>query len=121
MSPHPDWFVRLAIAAAGILGAAGIAAAAAASHSGDQTILGPLALIALTQAPAVVALGLLGGGRLLAAATGLVALGALLFSADLALRQLLGSSPIAFTAPIGGTAMMVGWALLVPAALFFRR
>jgi uncharacterized membrane protein YgdD (TMEM256/DUF423 family) len=116
LSPHPDWFVRSAIAIAGILGAAGIAAAAAASHAGDAAILGPLALVALTQAPAIVALALLGGGRLTAIATALIAIGALLFCADLALRHFLGGSPIAFTAPIGGTAMVAGWALLVPAA-----
>jgi uncharacterized membrane protein YgdD (TMEM256/DUF423 family) len=54
-------------------------------------------------------------------ATALIALGALLFSADLALRHLLGASPIALTAPIGGSAMILGWAILIPAAFFMRR
>ena len=63
--PLLTWFNRLAIAVAGILGAAGVVAAAGATHTGDQAILGPLALIALTQAPAVLALGLFAGsGRI---------------------------------------------------------
>jgi uncharacterized membrane protein YgdD (TMEM256/DUF423 family) len=63
--PLLTWFNRLAIAVAGILGAAGVAAAVGATHTGDQAILGPLALIALTQAPAVLALGLFAGsGRI---------------------------------------------------------
>ncbi len=118
----PDWFSRLAIVIAGILGAGGVAAAAAASHLGDDHILGNLALIALTQAPAVLALGLFAGrGIALCVATALIALGALAFSADLAAIHFMGVSPLPMAAPVGGTMMIAGWLLLIPAALIARR
>jgi uncharacterized membrane protein YgdD (TMEM256/DUF423 family) len=52
MQSDIDWFSRLTILLAGILGAAGVAAAAGASHSDDTRVLGALALIALSHAPA---------------------------------------------------------------------
>ena len=77
---RPDWLVRISIAVAGILGAGGIAAAAAGSHAGDAALLGPLSLIALTQAPAVLVLALLTRPRPLLKVGGLViGAGALLF------------------------------------------
>jgi uncharacterized membrane protein YgdD (TMEM256/DUF423 family) len=54
--PH-DRFNRLLLFLAGALGAGGVAAAAASAHTGDA-LLQPLALIALTQAPALLAFGL---------------------------------------------------------------
>ena len=120
--PLLTWFNRLAIAVAGILGAAGVAAAAGATHTGDQAILGPLALIALTQAPAVLALGLFAGsGRIVRPATALIGLGALFFSADLAARHFTGSGLFPLSAPLGGGAMIAGWVLLIPAAFALRR
>jgi uncharacterized membrane protein YgdD (TMEM256/DUF423 family) len=121
MSTDFDWFSRLAIAIAGILGAAGVAAAAAASHKGDTRILGSLALIALTQAPAVLALGLYAGGRTLRVATAVIGLGALVFSADLALRHFTGGRLFPMSAPLGGTAMIVGWLILIVAAVVTRQ
>src|SRR5690606_986905 len=71
---------RIGILVAGILGAAGVAAAAGASHGGDTARLGSLALIALTQAPAILALSLHGGVNWLMRAGGIVvAAGAVLF------------------------------------------
>ncbi|MEJ0012343.1 MAG: DUF423 domain-containing protein [Bauldia sp.] len=117
-----DWFSRLTIAVAGILGAIGIIAAAGASHAGDERILGALSLIALTQAPALLALGLLAPKQLIARiATTLIALGALIFCADLATRHFTGAALFPMSAPIGGSAMILGWALLVPAAFLLRR
>jgi uncharacterized membrane protein YgdD (TMEM256/DUF423 family) len=117
-----DWFSRIALAVAGILGAGGVAAAAAASHVGDERILGSLALIALTQAPAVLALALYAGaGTLMRIATALIGLGALAFSADLAAIHFLGASPIPMAAPTGGLLMIAGWLVLVLAALDGRR
>lgn len=118
----PDWFSRLAIALAGLLGAGGVAAAAAATHLGDDRILGSLSLIALTQAPAVLALGLMGGTGLLARiATALIGLGALAFAADLAAIHLMGASPLPMAAPVGGSAMILGWLVLIPVAALYRR
>ncbi len=119
---NADRFTPIAIAVAGILGASGIAAAAAASHLGDARILGSLALIALTQAPAVLALALFAGaGRLMRLATILIGLGALVFSADLAALHLMGASPLPMAAPVGGSAMILGWLVLIPAAFVTRR
>jgi uncharacterized membrane protein YgdD (TMEM256/DUF423 family) len=115
-------FTRIAIATAGILGATGVIAAAAASHAGDERILGNLALIALTQAPAILALGLYAPATLLSRiATVCIGAGALLFSADLAVRHFTGHGLFPMSAPIGGSAMILGWALLVPAAVLLRR
>ncbi len=117
-----DVFSRIMLAVAGVLGAAGVSAAAAATHVGDQRILGALALIALTQAPAVLALALhAGAGILMRVATVLIGLGALAFSADLAAIHFLGASPLPLMAPTGGTAMIAGWLILAVSAVIGRR
>lgn len=119
---NADWFSRLTLGAAGILGAIGIVAAAGASHAGDEHVLGPLSLIALTQAPALLAFALISVPQLLPRiAASLIAVGALLFCADLAARHFTGSALFPMSAPIGGSAMILGWALLVPAAVLLRR
>lgn len=119
---RPDWLVRISIAVAGILGAGGIAAAAAGSHAGDAALLGPLSLIALTQAPAVLVLALLTRPRPLLKVGGLViGAGALLFSADLAARHFFGTGPFPLSAPLGGSLMIIGWALVAVAGPFAPR
>ena len=104
------------------MGAVGVTAAAGTTHLGDTHILGPLSLIALTQAPAVLVLALLAGRhwstRL---ATLLIALGALVFSADLVAHHFMGASPLPIMAPIGGSAMILGWLTLIPAAFLGKR
>jgi uncharacterized membrane protein YgdD (TMEM256/DUF423 family) len=113
---------RIATIAAGLLGAAGVVAAAGASHAGDERILGNLALIALTQAPAVLALGLYAPATLLLRiATTCIAAGAIVFCADLAMRHFTGHALFPMSAPIGGSGMILGWALLVPTAFTIRR
>ena len=117
-----NWFARLTIFVAGILGAAGVASAAGAAHTGDPQILGALALVALTQAPALLALGLHAGrSQTLRIAAGLIGLGALLFSADLAAVHFLGASPMRFLAPVGGTLLIAGWIVIAVCALVPRR
>jgi len=120
--PTIDWFPRLAVIVAGVLGASGIAAAAGASHAGDASILVPLSLIALTQAPAVLALGLHAAAtRFLRLATAVIAVGALIFVADLAARHFTGTALFPLAAPVGGGALILGWLLLIPAAFTLRR
>jgi uncharacterized membrane protein YgdD (TMEM256/DUF423 family) len=117
-----DIFSRILLLVAGLLGAAGVAAAAAASHAGDERILGALALIALTQAPALLALAFLGSANgVLRTGGGLIAIGAVLFSADLAARHFLGDRLFPMSAPFGGVAMIAGWLALAVAALVTRR
>src|SRR5438445_5614878 len=110
MSPSRSGFDRFMLAVAGVLGATGIAAAAGASHGGDAPILGALALIALSQAPAILALALVGNHtRLGKASTTLIAFGAVVFAADLASRHFLGNRLFPLSAPLGGLAMIAGW------------
>jgi uncharacterized membrane protein YgdD (TMEM256/DUF423 family) len=116
-----DWFSRLTICLAGILGAAGVAAAAGASHAGDARVLGALALIALSHAPALLAFGLSSvQGRLLRGGAVIIAVGACLFSADLAARHFLGGALFPMSAPFGGTAIIAGWLVVALGGLVSR-
>lgn len=122
MSPHLDWFGRLMLFFAGVLGTGGVLTAAAASHSGHNRVLGAVALVALTQAPAVLAFGLTTPtGRLLRAGAIAIGAGACLFSGVLAVRQILGVVVLPMSAPLGAGATVVGWLLVVVAALTGRR
>lgn len=115
-----DWFNRLALFLAGALGAAGVAAAAASAHTGDA-LLEPLALVALTQAPALLAFGLTPlKGLCLRAGACAIGGGAVLFTADLAVRHVLGPHLFPYAAPIGGTAMIAGWIAVAVGGLLVR-
>lgn len=116
-----DRFNRLAIVLAGLLGAGGVAAAAAASHEGGA-LLAPLSLIALSHAPALLAVGLSAVTAIGVRSGALVlGIGAFLFCADLGAKHLWGVSLFPYAAPIGGTAMIAGWAIVAVAGLFARR
>jgi len=105
----------------GLMGACGVALAAAASHGGDTLFLGSASTMCLAHAPVLLALFL--GYRQFRTATlaGLVlGLGTILFAGDLVSRHYLGSRLFPMAAPAGGTLMMLGW-LLVALGAFFRR
>jgi uncharacterized membrane protein YgdD (TMEM256/DUF423 family) len=109
---------RLLLALAGLMGAAGVALAAAGAHLGGDK-LSTAALFLLIHASAVA--GLAGGqtprrGLLLAA--GLLALGAFLFSGDIAARAFWGARLFPMAAPAGGMILIAGWLGLALAALF---
>ena len=115
-------FNRIILAVAAVLGAAGVAAAAGSTHTGDQALLGPLALIALAHAPALIALAAYAPPfRLMRSAMVVIAVGAFLFCADLAMRHVTGASLFPYAAPIGGTALIVGWLILAASAVAGRR
>jgi len=113
---------RILLALAGLMGAGGIAAWSAAAHLAAGTSLDTAAYMLLFHAPAIAAIALaLREGALqrffgLLAAEGL-ALGVVLFSADIALRSLMGTPLFRWAAPIGGVIVIAGWLLLVVAAL----
>lgn len=111
------------VAAAGIAGAAGIALAAAGAHVAGAERLATAGNIAMAQAPALLTLGLLGrfGGRFLAILGWVIAAGLLAFAGSLAFHDLTGNPSLAFIAPIGGTAMILGWLGLIVAALLAKR
>jgi uncharacterized membrane protein YgdD (TMEM256/DUF423 family) len=112
---------RLTIMAAGIIGAGGVMAAAGASHGGDGSNLGPIAMVCLAHGPALLALGLSSlRGRWLSAAAALLALGTLVFAGDLLARQYLGHGAIPLAAPIGGVGMIGGWIAVIVGGLVSR-
>ena len=82
-------------------------------------LLGPLSLITLTHAPALLALSLTphGHGRVHGIALGLLGLGALLFCSDLAARHFLSTGLFPMSAPLGGVLMIAGWATVAAWAL----
>ncbi len=115
-------FTRIGILVAGLLGAAGLAAAAGASHSGDTYILGSLALVALTQAPVILAVALIGSiNWLMRAGVIVIAAGAILFCGDLAFRHYTGNHLFPMAAPLGGGSNIAGWLLLAASALLPRK
>ncbi|MEP9351501.1 DUF423 domain-containing protein [Xanthobacter sp. KR7-225] len=119
-------FCRLLLVVAGLMGAAGVAAAAAAAHVGGGDTLVTAAHFLLFDAAAIaglvaVALQLGRGRAMLAAAAGLIAIGGLLFSGDLATRALMEVKLLGGSAPFGGSLMILGWLLAAAAALFARK
>ena len=113
---------RAFVSAGAVAGLAGVALAAAAAHGAGGAGLETPAQFCLVHAPALVALGAaIRTGlvlRWLGRAAGLVlVLGIVLFCGDLTLRALTGLAPLRLAAPIGGTLLMAGWALLAIAAV----
>ncbi|WP_117191637.1 DUF423 domain-containing protein [Rhizobium terrae] len=103
----------------GLMGAAGVALAAAASHGGDLLFLRSASTMCLAHAP--VLLGLYVGHRALRTSTLaalVLGLGTIVFAGDLVSRHYLGARLFPFAAPTGGTLMMLGW-LIVSAGAFF--
>lgn len=104
----PRLLPRHLLVLAGLMGAVGVAAAAAASH-GESRNLSALATMFLAHAPVLVAVGLFAQGRLLVGAGLVLAAGTLLFGSDLAMREFAGQGLFAGAAPLGGGLMLLGW------------
>ncbi len=99
---------------AGLAGASGVALAAVAAHVTGGATLTTAALFLLLHAAATLGIvALVAQGTMsrlpLRVGGGLMLLGVLLFSGDLALRQLAGLKLLWGTAPAGGTIMILGW------------
>lgn len=111
------WLVVLA----GLLGAAGVALAAMATHMGGD-LLGPASAMCLAHAPAMLAL-YAASSRLRTAipAGALMGIGAAVFAGDLALKQFYGTSLFPLAAPSGGMMMIGGWLVAGAGGLFSRR
>jgi uncharacterized membrane protein YgdD (TMEM256/DUF423 family) len=114
--------VTIVVALAGLMGAAGIALAAAAAHMAPGAGLDSAAYMLLFHAAA-----LLGGSALVQqgvlwrplALVVLAAwvLGAVLFSGDIALRAFAGHRLFAMAAASGGVILIVAWLALAAAAI----
>ncbi len=121
---HP--WNRLLLCLAGLMGAAGVSAAAVAAHLSGGAVLQTAAEFLILHAAALIGLAALsaqaGQGRilLLVGATA-IGLGTLLFSGDLALRALMETKLLWGTAPFGGTLMIAGWLAAGFSAIFTRR
>ena len=107
---------------AGLMGACGVAAAAASAHLPGGARLASVAMILLVHAAAL--LGLTARARdagktarLWLASALVLAVGAALFSVDVALLTLRGARLFPMAAPIGGVTMMAGWLLASLAGL----
>lgn len=117
---------RLLVGLAGLMGAAGVALAAASAHGGDASRLATASTMLLFHATAILATvallarGLLHGGIGLVAAIGFAS-GAGLFAGDLTLRQYAGHSLFPYAAPTGGTVLIAGWLAVSVAAVVARR
>jgi uncharacterized membrane protein YgdD (TMEM256/DUF423 family) len=113
---------------AGLLGACGVAAAAAAAHLSGGEHMRSVALILLVHAAALLGLTARAredsyGARLWLASALAIALGAALFSADVTLLTLRGARLFPMAAPTGGTTLILGWLIACAAGLadFFGR
>lgn len=117
--PTSERALRWAIAGAGVIGAAGVAMAAAAAHGSDARLLGAASAICLANAPALLVLGVAGRHlRLGVLSAALLVLGTVLFAGDLGLRALAGQRLFPMAAPLGGTAMIAAWLLIALGTLF---
>lgn len=110
---------RWTVALSGVIGAAGVALAAAASHAGGEALLRPASSICLAHAPALLALALAGHRVRFGSLVSMVmAAGTLLFAGDLVARQFVGSGLFPMAAPTGGLALIASWlTLAIGAAL----
>ena len=114
--------ISLFLLAAGLMGAAGVALAAAAAHAAPGAGLDSAAYMLLFHAVAIVGgVGLLDRGLgwrwpMLLALIGWV-VGTALFSGDVSLRVLTGNRLFPMAAPTGGSLLIAAWALLAIAAL----
>jgi len=119
--PTPQRLTFILIAAAGILGAAGVSLAAAAAHVASGEAVRAAAELAMVHAAA--AIGLLAFAhqstrparwRWIAAA---MLLGAALFAATVALGALADFRPFPVLAPVGGTMTIIAWAAVAIAGI----
>jgi len=104
-------------AVAALMGAAGVALAAAGVHANGGELAERGALFLLLHAAA--ALGIAAHARVPAASARALVIvgfvmeaGAILFSGELAIHIFTGVGIFAFAAPIGGTTMLVAWVAL---------
>ena len=112
------------IVIAGIMGAGGVALAAAAAHAAPGAGLDSAASMLLFHAAAAVAGVVAVNQGLVSRPLGLAAiaawqLGAVLFAGDVALRVLAGARLFPMAAPAGGLILIAGWLLLALAAILF--
>jgi uncharacterized membrane protein YgdD (TMEM256/DUF423 family) len=110
------------IAAAGLMGAAGIALTAAGAHGRPGAGLDSAGYLLLIHAVAVLAGAVAARYGVILRSLGIAVLcgfvlGAALFAADVSARAYLGNRLFPFAAPAGGLILIVSWLALIAAAL----
>lgn len=113
--------VNIVLIVAGLMGAGGIALAAAGAHAAPGAGLDSAAYMLLFHAAAVMAAAALAQQGLLWRPLAMAALvawivGAVLFSGDLTLRAFAGHRLFVMAAPSGGVILIAGWLLVAAAA-----
>jgi uncharacterized membrane protein YgdD (TMEM256/DUF423 family) len=113
---------RWPLVAAGLIGAAGVGLAAAASHAGGEALLRPASTICLAHAPALIALALAAGLVRFAPLVAIgMTVGTALFAGDLVARQFLGTGLFPMAAPTGGLTLIASWLVLAAGGLMPRK
>jgi uncharacterized membrane protein YgdD (TMEM256/DUF423 family) len=110
------------IALAGLMGAGGMALAAAAAHTAPGAVLDSAAYMLLFHAVAIVGgVTLLQQGQLWRPLALIVlaawVIGASLFASDIAMRAFAGHRLFPFAAPTGGTILIAAWLTLTGTAI----
>ncbi|WP_075215865.1 DUF423 domain-containing protein [Mongoliimonas terrestris] len=102
---------RVIRVAAGLAGAAGVAASAAGSHAFAGTNLDTAGKMLLIHAAALIALSIpaLGSSRIRQMAAVTMIVGITLFSGDLTLRSTAGLPLFPMAAPLGGLLLIASW------------
>jgi uncharacterized membrane protein YgdD (TMEM256/DUF423 family) len=117
---------RILIAAAGLMGAAGVILAAMAAHDADTARLSPASTMLLFHACAVLGAVALAERGLVHARIGLAGsfgfvFATALFSGDLVVRHLTDDRLFPMAAPTGGTLLIASWLVITLAAVWPRR
>lgn len=112
--------VRILVLAGGLAGAAGVALSAVAAHAGGGNVATAASFL-LMHAPVLVASGLLKANTLLRTGSLVLLVGLLLFCGDLLMRAYAGTRLFPMAAPMGGTAMILGWLVIAGSAFGYGR
>ena len=107
---------KLFILAGGLSGAAGVALSAVAAHAGGGNV-GTAASFLLAHAPAFLAIGLIGGNRVLKGGGAVLLIGLVLFCGDLLARHYAGARLFPMAAPAGGMLLIAGWLVVAASGL----
>lgn len=112
---------RILAVVAALMGAAGVTLAAAGQHVDGGELARTASLFLILHAAALIGVSAQRAGRFAAVAGLALAVGAILFAADLSMRAFAGTRLFPFAAPIGGTTMIVAWLALAVAFAFMRQ
>jgi len=112
---------RILAVVAALMGAAGVALAAAATHVDGGELARTASLFLILHAAALIGVSAQRAGRSAPIAGLALAAGVVLFAADLSMRAFAGARLFPFAAPIGGTTMIVAWLALGLAFAFMHQ